>query len=80
MAQTKLDKEILNEIFMIAPHLTKLPMHKMSMNYDEVADVLYISFNRPQNATDSEMLDNGVLLRYKQKELVGMTVFEASKR
>ena len=63
MAQTKLDKEILNEIFMITSHLTKIPMHKMSMDYDEVADVLYISFNRPQNATDSEMLDNGVLVK-----------------
>ncbi len=44
------------------------------------ADTLYVSFNRPQQATDSEMLENGVLLRYKDKELVGVTILDASKR
>ena len=48
--------------------------------YDEEADVLYISFKRPQKATDSEMLEDGILLRYKDKELVGITILEASKR
>ncbi len=50
------------------------------MDYDPEADVLYLSFERPQQATDSEMLDNGVLLRYRGRKLVGVTVFEASKR
>jgi uncharacterized protein YuzE len=39
-----------------------------------------LNFKRPQKATDSEMLDNGVLLRYKNDELVGITILEASKR
>ncbi|MFC1715492.1 DUF2283 domain-containing protein [Candidatus Poribacteria bacterium] len=52
----------------------------MWIDYDKEADVLYIGFKRPQKATDSEMLDNGVLLRYREKELVGVTVLEASKR
>lgn len=52
----------------------------MWVDYDKEADVLYISFKRPQRATDSEMLDNGVLLRHKGDELVGITVLEASKR
>ena len=30
-------------------------------DYDKEADVLYINFKRPQKATDSEMLENGVL-------------------
>ncbi len=53
---------------------------KIWVDYDREADVLYISLQRPQNATDSEMQEDGVLLRYKDKDLVGITIFEASKR
>jgi uncharacterized protein YuzE len=52
----------------------------MWVDYDKEADVLYISFKRPQKATDSEMLENGILLRYRGNEIVGNTVLEASKR
>ena len=62
------------------PDLIKLPARKIWVDYDEEADVLYISLPRPQNATDSEMRENRVLLRYREKELVGITIFEASKR
>ena len=61
-------------------HFIKLPETKMWIDYDKEADVLYISFKRPQKATDSEMLENGVLLRYKEDELVGITILDASKR
>ena len=45
--------------------------------HDEIVDILeypeyiIVSFKRPQRATDSEMLENGVLLRYRGTELVG---------
>jgi len=41
--------------------------------------VLYISLKRPQRATDT-VDRNGILLRYRGKELVGVTVLNASKR
>ncbi|MEK9137312.1 MAG: DUF2283 domain-containing protein, partial [Bacteroidota bacterium] len=44
------------------------------------ADVLYVSFKRPQKATNSKMQENGMLLRYRGKEIVGITVLDASKR
>ena len=50
------------------------------VDYDEEADVLYISFERPQDATDTEMTDDGILLRYRGDKLVGLTILEASKR
>lgn len=71
--------ETLKEIFYVTSHIIKLPETRMWVDYDKEADVLYISFKRHQKATDSEMLDNGVLLRYKGDELVGITVLEASK-
>ena len=62
------------------PHLIKLPARSIWVDYDKEADVLYVSLQRPQNATDSEMQEDGVLLRYRGKNLVGLTIFEASKR
>ena len=58
----------------------KFPQKKMWIDYDEEADVLYISFCRPQKATDIEMTEDGILLRYKDDELVGITILDASKR
>lgn len=62
------------------PHLLRLPTKRTWIDYDQEADVLYISLKRPQKATDSEFLhDEGILLRYRGKELVGVTILEASK-
>ena len=79
MATAKIENT-LKEVYELVSHFIKLPETKMLVDYDKEADVLYISFKRPQKATDSEMLDNGVLLRYKGNELVGITVLDASKR
>ena len=79
MATTKIAKT-LKEITALVPHFIKLPEARMWIDYDKAADVLYISFKRPQKSTDSEMLGNGVLLRYKGKELIGITILDASKR
>jgi hypothetical protein len=42
--------------------------------------VLYLSFERPQKATDGKMRDDGVLLRYRGKQLVGVTTMAVSTR
>jgi len=79
MATAEIERTI-KEVQAMVSHLIKLPETRMWIDYDKEADVLYISFKRPQRATDSEMMENGVLLRYKGEELVGITVLEASKR
>ena len=61
-------------------YLIRFPSRRFWVDYDEEADVLYISFRRPQKATDSEMSDEGILLRYRGKELVGVTVLDVSAR
>ncbi len=80
MARTKLKKEFLDQIFKAIPSILSSPYKKMFIDYDESADVLYISFKRPQSATDTEMTDDGILIRYKDDEIVGITILEASKR
>jgi uncharacterized protein YuzE len=80
MAKEIVKEEMLKEVFKATPHLLKFPVGRMWIDYDKDADVLYISFKRPQKATDSEMLKNGILVRYKGKQVVGLTILKASKR
>jgi uncharacterized protein YuzE len=62
------------------PHLVRLPVSKMWIDYDEEADVLYLSFRRPQRATDSELRDDGIIVRKRGKQIVGLTILDASTR
>ena len=52
----------------------------MSIRYDAEADALYINFKKPSHATDSELTDDDILVRYEGEEVVGLTVLHASKR
>lgn len=67
-------------VLQAVPMLVDFPQQRFWVDYDREADVLYISFRRPQAADDSVMTDQGVLLRYRQEELVGVTILEASTR
>ena len=78
--QQALTTDILHSVLRTVPYLTKLPTHRLWFDYDQEADVLYVSLERPQKATTSKMREDGILLRYRAKKLVGVTVFEASKR
>lgn len=49
-------------------------------SYDADADVLYINFKKPAHATDSELTDEDLILRYEGDELIGVTVLHASQR
>ena len=80
MEKESLSQATVEQLFKLAPVLVNLPETRLWVDYDREADVLYLSFKRPQRATNSEMLDNGVLLNYHGDELVGMTIFEASTR
>jgi uncharacterized protein YuzE len=72
--------KISNAVFQAVPLLVDFPVSRFWVDYDREADVLYISFQRPQKATDTEMTDEGILFRYRGKQLVGMTVLDASTR
>ena len=78
MAKTTAARAI-EDIAAAVPHLIRLPEGRAWVDYDREADVLYVSLKRPQRATDTVDHD-GILLRYRGKELVGMTVLNASKR
>jgi len=62
------------------PLLVAFPSPHFWVDYDKEADVLYISFERPQKATDTAMTDDALLLRYRHTQLAGITVSEPSTR
>jgi len=61
------------------PYLLKMPSKRMWIDYDDEADVLYISFRKPQQANDSTM-ENDIIAHYHNKELVGLTILHAKSR
>jgi uncharacterized protein YuzE len=50
------------------------------LDYDKEADVLYMSFRRPQKATETTERENGILIRKDGEDIVGLTILNASKR
>ena len=79
MAKRTAIAKAVEDIAEAVPHLIRLPEGRAWVDYDSEADVLYISLKRPQRATDTVDRD-GILLRYRGKDLVGVTVLNASKR
>ena len=79
MVQQALVPNTISTVMKTVPLVTQLPMHRLWFDYDQEADVLYVSIERPQKATTSKLRDDGILLRYRGKKLVGITIFDASK-
>jgi len=64
----------------LAPIVTATLHRYLWSSYDAEADVLYINFKKPSLATDSELTEDDVIIRYEDEEVVGITVLHASKR
>ena len=69
MAAIVLDQAIqgLPELITVSPQVW--------VDYDQEFDVLYLSFRRPQQATDSELEDN-FIYHYDGEKLVGVTIID----
>lgn len=67
-----------NEIKNILPWFMK--QKTVWANYDEDADVLYLHFKKPNHADHSELTDDDMIIRYKNDEIIGVTVLNASKK
>jgi hypothetical protein len=59
---------LVKELFKALPHLKKVGAKNLWFDFDEEADVLYISLERPQNATDTDILEDGILVRLPAKQ------------
>jgi len=49
-------------------------LEKIDLDYDKEADVLYISFGKPREAKDSVEVEDGIIYRIADNEIVGLTI------
>ena len=61
------------------PYLLRMPSKRVWIDYDDEADVLYISFRKSQQANDSVM-EEDIIYHYRDRELVGVTILHAKGR
>ena len=73
MAKINFNKNIIQS-------LLEFNKNQIWIDLDKSADVMYISFKRPQNANDSIMEDNDIIYNYDNEELVGITIMNANKK
>jgi len=55
-------------------------LDRMDLDYDEEADVLYLSFGEPREALDSVEVEDGVVYRILGDEIVGITIMDFRSR
>jgi uncharacterized protein YuzE len=64
----------------LLPIVKQTPESAVWMTLDKEADVLYINFHKDLKATDSELTDDDIIIRYAENDIIGFTVLHASKR
>ena len=66
------------EIKNILPYFLKYK--NLWANYDKDADTMYLHFKKPNHADYTEMTEDEIIVRYKDNEIIGLTILNASKR
>ncbi len=64
----------------LLPAVKESPQSTMWVSYDMGADTLYVNFKKPSYATDSELTDDDVIVRYEGEQVIGYTILHASNR
>ena len=70
----------INDYLELVPAVMRSPHRYLWSSYDAEADVLYVNFKKPAHATDSELTDTDVIIRYEGDEIIGLTILHASTR
>ena len=64
----------------LLPQIKRSPQGSVWVTYDAEADVLYVNYKKPSQATDTELTSDDIIVRYEGDEIIGYTVLHASKR
>ncbi len=80
MATTLKSEEIIKTCLGLSSDIIRLPVEHIWIDYDKEADVLYLSFQKPQRAKRTVEIDNDILIRKDGKKIVGITILNASTR
>jgi uncharacterized protein YuzE len=74
-----MEQALIKQYYPFITNLIKLPEKKVWSDYDKEADVLYVSFGKPQKANDTVPTDTGILIRKKGEKIIGLTILNASR-
>ncbi|MGD0462880.1 MAG: DUF2283 domain-containing protein [Tepidisphaeraceae bacterium] len=77
---TSLTPDLLTTCMAMASDMLRMPVRHVWVDYDQEADVLYMSFRKPQNATKTIEMNGDILLRKDGRTIVGLTILNASAR
>jgi uncharacterized protein YuzE len=77
---TKKTEDFIGKCMALACGMVKLATRQVWLDYDKEADVLYMSFRKPQRATKTIEADEDILIRKDGREIVGLTIMNASSR
>jgi len=76
---TKLKSEdLIKKCLSLVSGIIKLPLEHIWIDYDKEADILYLSFRKPQRATKTIETDEDILVRKDGNKIVGITILNAS--
>lgn len=80
MAMTKeiLAEERLAAFLQQLKQRISMPGEPRWSRYDEEADVIYLGFSEKEGATRSDELEDYIILDYKDNDLVGIEILNAS--
>ena len=70
----------IEEYLKLLPNVKQSPLGTVWLSCDRESDVLYINYRKPSPATDSELTDDDVIVRYDGDVVVGFTILHASTR
>ena len=74
------ENDMIQRCLGLSSDLTKLPVKHIWVDYDKEADVLYLTFRKPQRAKKTVETDDDVLIRTDGNQIVGITILNASSR
>ena len=57
-----------------------ISLEKIDLDYDNEADGLYISFGKPREAKGSVEVEDGIIYRIADNEVVGITITDFKSR
>jgi uncharacterized protein YuzE len=80
MATALKNDEIIKTCIELSSEIIRLPVEHIWVDYDKDADVLYLSFRKPQRAKKTIEFKDDILIRKDGRKIVGITVLNASTR
>jgi uncharacterized protein YuzE len=78
--EEKIIHQIQNSLSGLFLLMEKQKKRHLVIDYDQEADVLYLSFDLPQKADETEFFSDDILIRKKSNKVVGLTLLNFKKK